>query len=230
MNRFYYSILLLGFRNTRPFTILILENITACVLKATSKAMSLFSRKNKRPLKSKIRESVWPSMGWRRTINYYKHRIFRTGDSTYRITAGLAMGGAVSFSPFIGTHFAQAILGSWLIRANIVAGFVGTALGNPWTFPFMFYLSYTVGVEISSSMGFRDFIALPDTGEAEQHPLGFLKHLFAHPLKLLLPMTLGGYLIGAVYWFLSFAVLYYPVKMMREAYTKQYRRLFKKDA
>lgn len=166
-------------------------------------------------------------MGWMRTLDYYKHRIFRTGDSTYKITAGLAMGGAVSFSPFLGTHFAQAIFGSWLIRANMVAGFVGTAFGNPWTFPFIFYVSYTLGVKILSAIGLSEFVALPGTIDSDK-PLAFLKYLFSNPLKLLLPMTIGGYLAGIVYWFVSFALFFYPVKILRAAYETQYRRLINK--
>ena len=167
-------------------------------------------------------------MGWARTFEYFRHRVFRTGDSTYSITAGLAMGGAVSFSPFLGTHFAQAIFGSWLIRGNMVAGFVGTAFGNPWTFPFIFYFSYTLGVDIAGLVGLSDFTELPDSYSAKENPMGFLKYMFSNPLKLLLPMTLGGYTLGFAFWFVAFAVLFYPVKWIRAAYTAQYLKFRQK--
>ena len=32
------------------------------------------------------------------------------------------------------------------MRGNIIAATVGTILGNPWTFPFFFYVDYKIGV------------------------------------------------------------------------------------
>lgn len=193
--------------------------------------MAIFKRRKKRHFFRHIRESVWPSQGWARTFHYYRHRVFRTGDSTYRITAGLASGAAVSWSPFLGTHFAQAVFLSWLLRANMLAGFIGTAWGNPWTFPMIFWVSYTLGVAICGFFGISDFVALP-TGMDFDYFLGqpweFIKYLFAHPLKLLLPLTLGGYLCGIFFWPLAYGVLYYPVRAARTAYRLQRRQRYRK--
>src|SRR5687768_11738955 len=104
--------------------------------------MAILKRRNPRPALAKIRQGLWPSMGWGRTLRYYRHRVFRTGDSTYRITAGLASGMAVSFSPFIGTHVGQGLALAWLLRASLLASFIGTALGNPATYPFIFWAAY----------------------------------------------------------------------------------------
>lgn len=169
-------------------------------------------------------------MGWARTLNYYRHRIFRTGDSTYRIAAGLASGAAVSWSPFLGTHFAQAVLLSWLLRANVIAGFIGTAIGNPWTFPAMFWTSYTLGVMICAPFGLGETIALPEGMDFTYflaEPWEFIEYLFGHPLKLLLPLTVGGYLCALLFWPIAYGLLYYPVRGARKAYHVQRRRLLK---
>ncbi|MCB9989960.1 MAG: DUF2062 domain-containing protein [Rhodospirillales bacterium] len=191
--------------------------------------MAIFKRGKKRDFGLRVKEAVWPSQGWRRTFHYYRHRIFRTGDSTYKITAGLAAGAAVSWSPFLGTHFAQAIFLSWLIRGNLLAGFIGTALGNPSTFPFMFWLSYKLGTFILGLAGFEtEFAGGMDAAYLQGDSWAFLKYLFAHPLQLLLPLVIGGYLCAFLCWPVAYAVLYYPVRAARRAYRLQRLRLRRK--
>lgn len=194
--------------------------------------MAIFKRRKPRRTVRTIREALWPSMGWRRTLAYYRHRVFRTGDSTYKIAAGLATGAAVSWSPFLGTHFAQAILFSWLLRANLVAGFVGTAWGNPTTFPFLFLVDYAVGVKICALFGMEDFAVLPagaDFALFMTHPWNFIGHLLSHPLNLLLPLTVGGYLCALLFWPLAYGLLYYPVRAARRAYRRKRLRRRKRD-
>lgn len=186
--------------------------------------MSLFKRREPRSFSQNVQESIWPSMGWRRSVDYYYHRIFRAGHSATRITIGLATGASISWSPFIGTHFLQVALLSWVFRLHMLAGFAGTIWGNPWTFPFMYWLSYHVGVHVCGIFGLSDFV---DASQVLQlsyfidDPLAFFRYLFANPLKLLLPLTLGGYICAVLFWPLSFAVLYYPVNAVRNMYRKQ---------
>ncbi|MBU0859645.1 MAG: DUF2062 domain-containing protein, partial [Alphaproteobacteria bacterium] len=189
--------------------------------------MSILKRRDKQGFWRRMRESVWPTMGWRRAGHYYRHRVFRTGDSTYKITAGLAIGIGVSFTPFLGTHFLQAVVVAFALRANWIAAFVGTAIGNPWTFPFLFALTYKVGVFLCGLAGDGDFIALPDDVTLDNFmddPFAFLAFMFAHPLKFLLPMTVGGYVCGVAVMPLSYALLYMPVRAARKAYRLQRRR------
>lgn len=186
--------------------------------------MAILKRKKPRGAAKKLREAIWPSMGWVRTFHYFRHRIFRTGDSTYKITAGLASGAAVSFTPFLGTHFFQAALLSWIFRGNIIAGFVGTAVGNPWTFPFMFIAEYKTGAWVCGLFGLAGFDNLPPYFSSEgfiTEASVFVQHLLSHPVSLLLPMTVGGYLCAALIWPFSYLLLYYPVRTARKAYRWQ---------
>ncbi len=163
-------------------------------------------------------------MGWGRTFHYYRHRLFRTGDSTYRITAGLALGAAISFTPLLGTHIIQIIFLAIVLRASFLAAFIGTALGNPWTFPFIFWLSYKVGIIIMGVFGWSDFAALPDFMTQDyfaENTGDFMSYLLAHPLKLLTPMVLGGYICGILFWPLAYGILYYPVKVAQKTYQSE---------
>lgn len=182
--------------------------------------MAILKRRNRRKFPKRIRESVWPSMGWGRTWHYYRHRLLRQQGSTYRIAGGLATGTAVSFTPFLGTHFAQAVLFSWLLRVSPVAGFVGTGFGNPWTLPIIFIVIYKLGVWLCGLAGMAGFAGFP-SGLLMTDPAAFMVYVFDHPAKLLFPLALGGYVCAVLSWPVAYALLYYPVRTARRAYRLQ---------
>lgn len=176
----------------------------------------MFKRKSPLRIKEKIRETLWPSMGWRRALIYWRHRVFRTGDSSYRITAGLASGVAISFSPFIGTHVIQAFALAWLVRGSLLAAFIGTAVGNPSTLPLLFWIDYKIGINLFNLFGHAETVALPQNYT--------WTIIIREPLKLLMPLTLGSMICGLAAWPLSYAVLFYPVRSMRALYRQRYRK------
>jgi uncharacterized protein (DUF2062 family) len=106
-------------------------------------------------------------MGFRRAARYAGHRVARLPDSPGAIAGGLAWGAAASFTPFIGLQFLLALLGAWATRCNLVASAIGTAIGNPWTFPFIWAAIYQTGA-----------FMLGEEPAAEP-PLGSLARLFA---------------------------------------------------
>lgn len=151
----------------------------------------ILKRRKKQPLWNKLRNLLWPRMGWGRTLRYYKHRTIRISDSTHSIAAGLAIGCAVSWTPAFGTHLIQAAFFCWIFRGNYIAAIIGTAFGNPWTFPFLFWIGYHVGKVVFWLFGFGDYFQdLPA-------PLG-MEELMDHPMKVLFPMIVGGYICAAV--------------------------------
>jgi hypothetical protein len=173
----------------------------------------LFKRKKPQSLITKMRQSVWPSMGWHRAIDYFRHRVFRRARSPYEVTAGFAVGAAVSFVPLLGTHWIQAIFFAWMLRANMVAAFVGTAFGNPWTFPFLFWLDYQVGEYLFGLFG-ADVLTLPPD-------IPGWSYLLDHPLQLFLPLLVGGYICTLLFFPLAYGLLYYPVRGLLKAYNLQ---------
>ena len=147
---------------------------------------------------------------WRRTLLYYRHRIFRSQTTAHDITAGLAIGVAVSFSPLLGTHALIALIFAWIFRVNQLAAFVGTVVGNPVTFPLMFWADYKLGAFLFSWMGVETLSRIP-------HPLTW--HFFAeNPMTVFVPMMFGGLCIGLAAWPLSYALLYFPVRSARKFY------------
>jgi uncharacterized protein len=108
----------------------------------------VFRRRHKPPILGRIREVLYPRRGWSRSFEYLGHRVKRLPDTPHRIALGFACGVFASFTPFFGLHFVLAAGLAWLIRGNVVAGLIGTAAGNPLTFPLIASVSLGLGRRI----------------------------------------------------------------------------------
>jgi len=151
-----------------------------------------------------MQDFVWPSSGWRRAANYLHHRLARIPGTSYAIAAGFASGVAASFTPFIGLHFVMAAFLAWLIRANIFTSAMGTIVGNPWTFPFIWTAVYYVGCwllgwptsedPINQTYAILNQHTLVDIIKSPFDILGpFFRTIF-------FPMFIGGILLGSIAW------------------------------
>ncbi|WP_142846967.1 DUF2062 domain-containing protein [Telmatospirillum sp. J64-1] len=105
----------------------------------------LFRRRQKPGLARRLSDLVWPRSGWSRAARYVGHRLARLPGTPYGIAAGFACGAASSVLPLVGAHFILAALAAWAIRANVVASAIGTVVGNPWTFPAIWWSTYWLG-------------------------------------------------------------------------------------
>lgn len=94
---------------------------------------------------NKMRNTLWPRMGLRRYGTYLRKRLLRLSASPHAIGAGVASGAAVSMFPLVGIHFVLGFVLAFATRGNMIAAAIGTAWGNPITFPFFFAASYRLG-------------------------------------------------------------------------------------
>lgn len=156
----------------------------------------LFRPRQRPPLHRRARSLVWPRRGWRRAGTYVFHRLQRLPGSPAYIATGFAFGAAVSFTPFIGLHFLIGAILTWLFGGSIIASAIGTAVGNPWTFPFIWIATHRLGVAI---------IGGPVT-EALPEDLS-IKYIFEHSWSVLAPMSVGGIIMGGVAWFVSYWIM-----------------------
>lgn len=79
-------------------------------------------------------------------LRIIKMKIFRIKDFPESVAIGLAWGVSISFTPLLGLHLIICYSGTILMRGNLIAATVGSVIGNPWTFPFFFYLAYKLGL------------------------------------------------------------------------------------
>jgi len=128
--------------------------------------------------------------------------------STYAVAAGLAFGGAISWAPTLGFHILQTMLLCFIFRANYIAGVLGTIIGNPWTFPFMFLISYKLGWFLITVIGV-------DVPFSQVAPDFSFENLKKAPWSILTPMLLGGYLMALLTFPIFYAIYYAMIKKAR---------------
>ena len=168
----------------------------------------MFGRRNPLTLAQRFLLWIWPERGWRRQSAYIAHRIKRLPGTPSRIAAGFACGVAVSFTPFVGFHFILAAFLAVIMRANIIASAIGTAIGNPWTFPFIWLWTYNIGLWLLG----RESVAVEGAMTMD--------FIFDNPLLVLWPMAVGGFPTAIAAWLVAFfpmriAVLRYQVRRRR---------------
>ena len=90
----------------------------------------VFRRRDRRSPWRAAAEAVYPRGGWRRSIEYIKHRLRRLPDSPEKIGRGMAAGVFISFTPLYGFHFLGGLLIAWAVRGNLIASMIGTFVNN----------------------------------------------------------------------------------------------------
>ena len=160
----------------------------------------------------------WPRGGWRRTIRYTTIQMARMPSTPYALAIGFASGAFISFTPFLGFHFLLAALLAWIFRGNIVASALGTIVGNPLTFPFIWITDYILGMLILS-------------GELLSFKEAHLPQNFSDIENIFFPILVGSAPSGFTAGLLTFILVFFAVKIYRKqrAKLKQEQRKEKED-
>lgn len=144
---------------------------------------------------------------WIRQKRYWLAKIKRLKGTPNSVAIGIACGVAVSFTPFVGAHFVLAMSSAWILRGNVVAAALGTAFGNPWTFPFIWVsILYTGrkflggGHEMVANVNFVDLFAKAFDALVNLNFEVFLSDIW----PVLYPMIVGCIPYVLVSWWLSY--------------------------
>ncbi len=170
----------------------------------------VFRRRRKMRKSERLRSILWPKTGWKRSSKYILYRLLRLSAAPDAIAGGLAWGGAVSFTPFIGFHLIMAFSLARIFGHNVIAAVVGTMVGNPWTFPFIWALLYEIGTLLHPIQ-----TPLPDW---DHFTLSFVGEYF---WQIFFPMLLASVPIAVVTWFSLFYGLRYLIPIMRRRLRKK---------
>ncbi|WP_312846869.1 DUF2062 domain-containing protein [Stappia sediminis] len=155
----------------------------------------------------RLRVAVWPRHSWSRSLRYFSKRILRLTGSPHAIALGFAAGAFASITPLIGFHFILSFIIAFIIGGNMLAAALGTAVGNPFTFPFIWTSTYKLGTLIlhGEARHFRSNALKGELGET----------LFEKSLDtlwpVLKPMFVGSIPIGIAVGVLSYFIVYYSV-------------------
>ena len=144
------------------------------------------------------------SINLKRASLFYFLKLVRVKDSQDKLAIGFACGSMVSFSPFIGFHFLLAIIFAYILRGNIVASLIGTFIGNPFTFPFIWIFIYKVGnIFFKNDQNFSLELTF--------------QSLFDQGYDILIPMLIGSLIVSIPIWFIS----YFTVKFFMSSFKKR---------
>ncbi len=180
----------------------------------------LFRRRDPLNWLQRLRHAIWPRSGWRRAGKYVWRRLLRVQDSPQAVALGVAIGVGISFTPFIGFHLIGAAVLAWALRANVLAAWIGTLVGNPWTFPFLWWASYQIG----------HVAVLLATGHP---PAAFSLHAaLADPLAavgpVFWPLSIGAALLGTLAGFATYWPLYRLIRRYRLSRAERLRHARRK--
>ena len=148
-----------------------------------------------------------------RFISYYKLKLARLPASPHAIAAGFACGSMVSFTPLLGLHFLLAIVFAYIIRGNYVAALLGTIVGNPITFPFIWGLIYKVGAFVTSNKQ-KEF----------NHEIN-IDMIITQTYEIFLPMLLGGAILAIPVWLISYLLTHSFVSSYKKSKLKKNKNL-----
>lgn len=192
----------------------------------------MFRRRQPLTFFRSLRGFVWPRTGWRRASVYYVKRLTRLSGTPHSIAAGFACGVAISFTPLVGFHILLGCLLALVVRGNFLAVVVGTLVGNPWTFPFIWLAGYELGKFVlgpdlagAQPMPWRlqdlpDYIGAAAGQATTDGSLAMLKRLAADLSAIAKPVLVGGIPLGIAAGLLT----YLPLVRVIAAYQDARRR------
>lgn len=192
-----------------------------------------FKRLNTGDFKDKARRFLHPMGSYTRWLRYLQLRIQRLPGTPHAIAFGFACGAFASFTPLVGFHFIIAGLMAWMLRGSILASAFGTAIGNPWTFPFIWISTYRLGYLILGR-------EVPENGsspEAISSVIGQADNtsFMASFADLIVPMLVGSLPIGlagglACYLILRPIITTYQTRRHERLMRRRRRRAKKEKA
>lgn len=136
----------------------------------------------------------WLRARWR---DFYERFISLKG-SPESIARSFSIGFWIAWCPLIGTHVLLSLLGGLIFRANLPAIYLASWLCNPLTIPGLLMADYKLGQWLLNS----EIVT-----QIDFHAITW-RSLLALGLEILLPMLLGGLILGT----LNALVAYVPVK------------------
>jgi uncharacterized protein (DUF2062 family) len=190
----------------------------------------MFRRRTETTFVKRLSQSVSRKHGVRRLLDYIRHRALRIPGTPESVARGLATGVAVSFTPFLGLHTPLALGVAYVLRGNIIASALSSAIGNPFTFYFIFWIVYNAGVFL-----------LGRGAEAESYTSFFTSMMHAPWTMLtekfdyywdgfILPIMVGFLPVAVVVWFLTYWFSLRVVKQYQFMRRKRIQAALKRKA
>src|SRR5665647_1489482 len=135
-----------------------------------------------------------PQSRWGQSLRAAGRRLVNLRASPHEIALGCAVGAFVSITPLLGVQTIIAVVFSLALRASVPAAIIGTFVGNPLSWPFIWVSTYVMGLQMVGLEGALDPAAV-------QRNVMLLWHALLEPSPQLLDAT------AALFWPLLWPML-----------------------
>jgi uncharacterized protein (DUF2062 family) len=166
----------------------------------------LFRRRVPEGLWERLKNALWPRRSFSRSVQYFIKRVLRLTASPHAIAAGVAAGVFASWTPLLGFHFVVAAVLAYLLAGNLVASAIGTGIGNPITFPFIWAGTHKLGKFL---LGSRYHPSDHNVNLIQHFKHGGFSQLWEPFLK---PMLVGSIPLGITCAVIFYILTYWGVK------------------
>lgn len=180
----------------------------------------LFKRRNRQSILELIRTWFWPRSGWLRAWTYVWRRAHRLSGSPHSVAAGFAAGAFASLTPFVGFHFILSIAVAAVVRGSMLAALFGTFVGNPVTFPFIWFSTYALGKALLGAKGpSAHTLEMPELSlwTTLTDPVTMWNAFADQMLPIIQPMMVGGLVLGIPAALLIYVVVRWAVTAYQAA-------------
>ncbi len=177
----------------------------------------LFKRKKKLSTFEKIRNFLFPKKGIVRSYKYLLKRLFRLKGNIHSISLGAAFGLSIAITPLFGLQLILTIILDIIFKANLTASMIFTIIGNPLTFPFIWFIDYKLG----------NFLLKNDTIDSSSfsNTMIEIKEAFyqsnweiitSYITSILYPMLLGGIIIAIIAGIITYKFVFKSLTEYKE--------------
>jgi uncharacterized protein (DUF2062 family) len=173
----------------------------------------LFRRRTPEGFLDRLRVALWPRNGWSRSLRYFTKRVLRLSGSPHAIALGIASGVFVSWTPFVGLHIVLSVALAFILNANLVAAGLGTIVGNPLTFPFIWWSTFQLGKHLLHTA--PDHVHLANIADMLAHKP------FSSLIPLLKPMIAGAIPLGVASGAAAYLIVVVAVRAYQSARRKR---------
>ncbi|MCR5506659.1 MAG: DUF2062 domain-containing protein [bacterium] len=169
----------------------------------------LFKRKKKLTFIQKIRNFLFPKKGLIRAYKYLLKRLFRLKGNIHSVSLGAAFGVSIAITPLFGLQLILTIIFDIIFKANITASMLFTVIGNPLTFPFIWFADYKLGNLILSNetMDSSSFSKIIDEIIIAFKASNW-EVIGSYVASILYPMFVGGIIIAIIIGIITYKFVF----------------------
>ena len=143
-----------------------------------------------------------------RTLKRTYVRFLKLRGNPQQISLGFALGSLISVMPFFGFQIASSVLLAALFKWSKIASAMATWISNPFTFPFIYSLTYFVGAKL---IGYEKPFGFPDDAG-----LSFFSKMLHKGPEIFISLTVGGVVVGLPLAVVSYYLAYVIIRRYQE--------------